>query len=149
MPSSITPSTDDRVRPIAGWSALVLLGTAVVVAVVNVLVLVIGRASADGALVVRQTGSEAHEIELSSVVFMSTMPLLIGTGLALLLARWWSPMVLVAQVIGFGLAALSAIGPLTSESDDSTRFSLALMHVLVGVGVLAGLQVNRRGARRT
>jgi hypothetical protein len=148
--ASTTPSTDEPL-PLArpGWSALVLLSTAVTVAVVNVLVLVIGRASADGAgLVVRQAGAEPHVIELSGVVFTSTVPLLIGTGLAVLLARWWSPVVLVAQVIGFGLASLSAIGPLASESDDSTRFSLALMHLLVGVGVVVGLQIVRRGAGR-
>lgn len=135
-----------RAGRLTWWQAL---GTAALGAtVVNLVVL--GIADLAGASLVLADQGAPYPITVGGVIFSSTVPLLVGAGLAVLLALWWPAVIRVAQVVGGGLALLSVAGPVLSQTDGATQFALAVMHVVVGVAVVLGLQaVRNSGTRRT
>ncbi len=62
-------------------------------------------------------------------------------------ARWWFGVIRLAQVIGGGIALLTAAGPLMTDADGATRVALALMHVVLAVAVVVTLVAIRRRAK--
>ena len=147
---SPAPSTPPR-RPAP--ALLVLAAAAAAAAAVDLIVLGVAR-SAGADMVVRVSGAAPHPVDAADVAAAaSVVPMLAGTVLAVLLglaARSRAALVLrLAQVIGGGLGVLSALGPLTSESSPGTRAALAVMHAVVGLAVVAGLEpLRRRAAQR-
>ena len=146
---SPAPSTPTR-RPAP--ALLVLAAAAAAAAAVDLIVLGVAR-SAGADMVVRVSGAAPHPVDAADVAAASVVPMLAGTVLAVLLglaARSRAALVLrLAQVIGGGLGVLSALGPLTSESSPGTRAALAVMHAVVGLAVVAGLEpLRRRAAQR-
>lgn len=138
---------DDRIRTTkAGrrglnWWQAIAAG-AVAATVVNLVILLIGWAA--GASFVVLDAGKPHEVTAWSVVSASVFPLILGTGLAALLARWWPGFLRVAQVIGGALALLTVAGPMMSDTDGATRLALAMMHVVLGAAVVASLELMRR-----
>ncbi len=132
-----------RFRTIAGlsWWQAIAAG-AVTAAVVNLVIFFIGGAA--GASFAFLDRGNLHQIGVWGVLIATAPPLVIGTGLATLLARWWSWVIPLAQVIGGGLALLTVAGPLMTDADASTRFALALMHVVLAVAVVITLEAIRR-----
>ncbi|MFD0266312.1 DUF6069 family protein [Streptomyces sp. NPDC127106] len=122
------------------WKALV--AGAVGAAVVNLIVL--GAAKLAGASLIVVNGSEEHPITVGGVIGSSVVPLVVGTGAALLLALWKPVFLRIAQFVGGGLALLSVAGPLSSGADGGTVAALSLMHVTLGVAVVATLELHRR-----
>ncbi|MDQ4104901.1 MAG: DUF6069 family protein [Actinomycetota bacterium] len=115
---------------------------AVVAAVANLAILLIGWVA--GASFVVMDAGKPHEVTAWGVVVTTIPPLVLGTGLAALLARWWPGVLRWAQVIGGGLALLTVAGPMMSDTDGATRLALALMHVVVGAAVVVSLELMRR-----
>ncbi|MFD4870196.1 DUF6069 family protein [Streptomyces sp. NPDC058412] len=111
-------------------------------AVVNLIVLAVAKLA--GASLVVVDGGEEHAITVGGVIGASVVPLLIGTGAALLLALWKPVFLRIAQFVGGGLALLSVAGPLPSGADGGTVVALALMHITLGVAVVAALELHRR-----
>lgn len=146
---SQTGSTDgrseDRLRtrkaPGLNWWQAIAAGAATA-AVANLAILLIGWAA--GASFVVMDAGNPHEVTARSVVVAGVVPLVLGTGLAALLARWWPGAIRVAQVIGGALALLTVAGPVMSDTDGATRFALAMMHVVLGVAVVVTLESMRR-----
>ncbi|MFG2296193.1 DUF6069 family protein [Streptomyces sp. NPDC048603] len=139
--------TDVAAAPLAGgrrrirtWQTL--LGAAVITAVVNLIVLLI--ADAAGASLVLKLNGKDDEVGAPDVLFASIVPLLVGVGVAVLLARWKPVFLRVAQIVAGALAVLSAIGPLTGDTDTGTGVTLAVMHLLVGAAAVATLEAVRR-----
>lgn len=99
---------------------------------------------AAGASFVVLDAGNPHEVTAWSVVSASVLPLVLGTGLAALLARWWPGFLRLAQVIGGALALLTVAGPVMSDTDGATRLALVIMHVVAGVAVVASLESMRR-----
>jgi hypothetical protein len=124
---------------------LVILVGAAVAALANVLVFALGRL-AGASFVLHDDPAAPHAVDLGDVLVSSVVPLVLGTGLAVLLSRWWRHALLAAQIVGAGLAVLSVAGPLSALTDGTTATALAIMHVLVGVAVVAILAPLR--ARR-
>ncbi|MEU9143958.1 DUF6069 family protein [Streptomyces sp. NPDC048349] len=122
------------------WKALVI--GAVGAVVVNLLILAIAKLG-DASLVVVD-GGEEHPIAVGGVIGASVVPLVVGTGAALLLSLWRLAFLRIAQYVGGGLALLSVAGPLSSDADGGTVAALALMHITLGVMVVATLELNRR-----
>lgn len=139
--------SDERIpTPKAGrgglsWWQAIAAG-AVTTAVVNLAILLIGWA-AGASFVVLDAGSP-HDVTAWGVIAASIFPLVLGTGLAALLARWWPGVLRLAQVIGGTLALLTVMGPVMSDTDGATRLALAIMHVVLGAAVVASLESMRR-----
>lgn len=142
--TTLTPTstpTDPAVRRRPAWWQVAILAAAAA-AVVDLAILGVGTA-ADATFVV-DDGGKPHEVVAGDVAFMSAVPLLVAFAAVALVARWWPPVVRVAQVVGGGIALFSALGPLNADTDGGTGVSLALMHVVVGVALVAGLEAIRR-----
>lgn len=131
---------DKRFRRLSWWQAIT--AGAVAAAVGNLVIFFVGGAA--GASFAFLDRGTLHEIGTWEVVTSTVPPLVAGTGLATLLARWWPRMIRLAQVIGGGLALLTVAGPLTTDADGATRVALALMHVVVAVAVVVTLEAIRR-----
>ncbi|MER6200913.1 DUF6069 family protein [Streptomyces sp. NPDC001586] len=125
---------------LAWWKALAT--GAAGAAVVNLIVLAVAKLA--GASLVVVDGGEEHAITVGGVIGASVVPLLIGTGAALLLALWKPVFLRIAQFVGGGLALLSVAGPLSSGADGGTVAALSLMHITLGVAVVAALELHRR-----
>jgi len=137
------PQTTPAVRR-SPWQ-IVLVGVAVA-ALANVLVFALGTL-VGASFVLHNDPAAPHAIGLVDVLVTSVVPLALGIGLAVLLQRWWRHALLAGQIVGGGLAVLSAAGPLAAVTDTATVVSLVIMHVLVGVAVVAILAPLRaRGA---
>ncbi|MEU8776854.1 DUF6069 family protein [Streptomyces sp. NPDC048606] len=124
----------------AWWK--VLVGGAVGAAVVNLVVLAVAALSG-ASLVIDDAGTE-HPITVGGVVGASVVPLVVGLGAALLLALWKPVFLRIAQYVGGGLALLSVAGPLSSGADGGTVAALTVMHLTLGVAVVAALELHRR-----
>ncbi|NXY94748.1 hypothetical protein HYE82_10155 [Streptomyces sp. BR123] len=111
-------------------------------AVVNLIVLVVAKLA--GASLVVVDGGEGHPITVGGVIGASVVPLVAGTGAALLMALWKPVFLRIAQYVGGGLALLSVAGPLSSDADGGTVAALALMHITLGVAVVTTLRLHHR-----
>lgn len=140
-PAGASDPTSDGRRGLPWW--LAIAGAAAAAVVVNLLIFSIGNA-ADASFVVPQPNAKPQTVGAGGVAFSSSVPLAVGVGIAVLLARWWPVMLRVAQAVGGVLAFLSALAPLSSDADGATRIALASMHVVVGVAVVAALEAYRR-----
>ncbi|MGH3883377.1 MAG: DUF6069 family protein [Pseudonocardiaceae bacterium] len=134
---------DNRFRTRAGlsWWQAIAAG-AVATAVVNLVILFIGAAA--GASFAFLDRGTLHEIGAWGVITATVPPLVVGTGLAALLARWWFGVIRLAQIIGGGTALFTAAGPLMTDADGATQLALALMHVALAVAVVVTLEAIRR-----
>lgn len=127
-------------RALRTWQAV--LGGAVIATVVNLIVLFIGDAA--GASLVLELNGKPDEVGAGDVIFMSIAALVLGVTAAVLLARWKPVFLRVGQVVGGAGAVITAIGPLTQETDGGTAATLATMHMLVGIAAVAVLEAIRR-----
>ncbi|MEV7526217.1 DUF6069 family protein [Streptomyces sp. NPDC091371] len=122
------------------WKALIT--GAAGAAAVNLLIFAIAKL-ADASLTV-VNGPDEHPITLGGVIGSSVIPLVIGTGAALLLSLWKPVFLRIAQYVGGGLALLSVAGPLSSDADGGTVAALSLMHLTLGLAVVTTLELHRR-----
>ncbi len=141
VPTSVPTTAPVRRSGLAWWKALAIgVGGAVVV---NLIVLAVAKLS--GAPLVIVNGGTEHPIAIGGVIGASVVPLVVGTGAAFLLALWKPAFLRIAQYVGGGLALLSTFGPLSSGADGGTVAALTLMHITLGVAVVATLQLHRGG----
>ncbi|WP_329215659.1 DUF6069 family protein [Streptomyces sp. NBC_01485] len=127
-------------RALPAWQAVA--GAAALAAVVNLIVLFIGDAA--GASLVLELNGKPDEIGASDVIFMSIAAPVIGVTAVVLLARWKPVFLRVGQLVGGAVAVLTAIGPLTQDTDGGTAATLITMHLFVGFVAVAALEVIRR-----
>ncbi|WP_051806707.1 DUF6069 family protein [Streptomyces sp. NRRL F-2664] len=128
-----------------GWWKVLVIG-AVGAAVANLVVFAVAKL-AGASLVVLDAGEE-HAVTVGGVVGASVVPLVAGTGAALLLGLWRPVFLRIAQYAGSGLALLSVAGPLSSDADGGTVAALTLMHLTLGVAVFTTLHLHRHRSRR-
>ncbi|WKV75798.1 DUF6069 family protein [Streptomyces sp. PCS3-D2] len=124
-----------------GWWKT-LAGGALGAAAVNLAVLAVAELA--GASLIVVDGGEEHPITVGGVIGSSVVPLVVGVGVALLLALWKPVFLRIAQYAGSGLALLSVAGPLSSDADGGTVAALSLMHITLGVAVFTTLRFHRR-----
>ena len=135
------PDKRFRARDGLSWWQAITAG-AIVAAVANLVIFFIGGAT--GASFAFLDRGALHEIGAWGVITATVPPLVLGTGLATLLVRRWFWVLRWAQVIGGGLALLTAAGPLMTDADGATQVALVLMHVVVAVAVVVTLEAIRR-----
>jgi hypothetical protein len=142
---SIDTARTAPARTAVPWwhAATAVVAAAVAAIVVNELVMLVGRAA--GASFVLDDRGTPHVVTAVDVV-VATWPMVVGTALGILLARWRTWFLRVAQVVGGGLALLSVAGPLLAVTDSGTRLALAFMHVVVGAAAVLALEVVHRRA---
>ncbi|MEV8039017.1 DUF6069 family protein [Streptomyces sp. NPDC086182] len=138
IPAADHPAAGRRALP--AWQAVA--GAAALAAVVNLIVLFIGDAA--GASLVLELNGKPDEIGASDVIFMSIAAPVLGITAAALLARWKPVFLRVGQLVGGGVALLTAIGPLTQNTDGGTAATLVTMHLFVGFVAVAALEAIRR-----
>ncbi len=144
MVNTATASTQSHLTERMTWWQAITVGVIVSV-VANVVVFIAGKAAGASFLLI-DNGSP-HQIVAVDVVISAAAPLAIGTALAVLMSRWWQPVLRVAQVIAAVLALLTIAGPAMAETDTATLVSLGLMHVLAGAAAVAVLEVIRQSRR--
>lgn len=126
------------------WWQVIGIGAAAS-AVVNLVVLAIGGAF--GATYDYVNAGEPGQVTVIGVIVSSVVPLVIGTGLAAVIGRRWHTVLRIAQVVGAALAVLSVAGPLSLGTDTVTQGALTVMHLVLGVAVVAVLEAIRRAAK--
>lgn len=67
------------------------------------------------------------------VVFATLIPMAVGAGVIILLARKWATAPRAMAWTGLAFALVSLPGPFLLSSDAPTSFALASMHVITGV----------------
>ncbi|MEU7291901.1 DUF6069 family protein [Streptomyces exfoliatus] len=127
-------------RGLPAWLAVVC--AAVIAAVVNVIVLIVGDAA--GASLVLELNGKPDEIGAADVVIMSVLAPAIGVAASILIARWKPGFLRVAQVLAAVTTLVSLVGPLTLKTDGGTAITIAVMHLLVGGITIAALEGVRR-----
>jgi len=116
-------------------------------AMVNLLVLVIGRlAGVDFSLV---TNGGPTQVSVTAVLLMTLVTFALGTALAVLLARGGAHRLRWAQLAGAAFAVLTAGAPLSFTGGSTTGVLLALMHLVTGASYVLALQAVRSRAATT
>lgn len=121
------------------------LAAALVAAVANLVVYLIGRA-ADVEFTLTPGGS-VTQIGVVHVLLMSIVSVLLGTMLAVVLARGGVHRLRWAQAAGAAIAVLSAIAPLSGGWPAGVL--LASMHLITGASYVLALQAVRRRSATT
>ncbi|WP_052664785.1 DUF6069 family protein [Nitriliruptor alkaliphilus] len=132
-------TTTPSARPVRTWATTIALGAAAS-ATASLIVLAIGRAA--GASFTYIDGGTASAVTAGGVLFMASVPLVVGTVLAAALTARWDWMVRLAQAVA-GLAAIVTV-PFTLDTDGGTIAALGAMHVIVGLAAVLVLEVGHR-----
>ncbi|MBA0124430.1 hypothetical protein H0B56_02615 [Haloechinothrix sp. YIM 98757] len=139
-----TESTPTRLaHRINPWQAIAV--GVVLSGLVNLALYLIGQLAGATFLVAGESGSD--EVTAGMILLFSTVPLAVGTALAVLLASWWTWVLRTAQVIGAALALATIAGIFAAEAGTGTAIALTVMHVVVAVAVVLPLEVVRRSPR--
>jgi hypothetical protein len=114
----------------------VAVAAAVLAAVV---VWLVARTVLDEDLIVQQAGREAQEVDIVPVLVFSLLPSLAGWALLATLERFAAARARIAWTVIALVILLASFVPLVQvEATGATKAALALMHVVVGVAVIAG-----------
>ncbi|MFI8977347.1 DUF6069 family protein [Nocardia asteroides] len=132
----VTPSVD---RSIRRHPALVVATTTAAALGANLALWLTGSAAgAEFSYLSNGTTATATPVFVAAE---TVLPLLVGLGLATVLAMRWRRILTVASVIGAVLALATGIGPLVTDFDSTTSsVCLALMHLVVAAAVVIGLR---------
>lgn len=77
------------------------------------------------------------------VVFATVIPIAIGVGITVLLARKWTAAPRVMAWVGLAFALVTVPMPFLMSSDSPTSLALAAMHVITGVAWFVGVLPRR------
>jgi hypothetical protein len=81
------------------------------------------------------------------VIMLTVLPLLVGTALAALISLKWAGVIRIAQVVGAVVAVGTIVLTLQADFDGVSTVALSLMHVVIAVVLVAGLEAMRSSAR--
>lgn len=112
---------------------------AAIAAILNVVILGIGRAAGVPFVVPTFTGSQmtvAWPIVVGTIVFWFVLGLLLTTFVAARQPRRLAAIQIVAAVV----TVLSLVQPLTVDADTATRLVLAIMHPVTGASFILALR---------
>lgn len=140
--AAATPSPTATGNPsrtgLAWWQAALL--AAVTATALNLAIWGVARIA--GAQLALPDDGAPYPITADSVAFMSAVPMLAGIALAALIARWWTGVLRMAQLVG----ALLAVGTVWGVfgGDTGTALALTSMHLVSGAVVVLSLEGVRR-----
>ena len=89
---------------------------------------------------------EGEEIPIAGFAFLTVIWSLVGTGLAVALARWAKNPARIFVIVTVALTLVSFVPVLTADATTATQVALALSHVLAaGIVILAlALRLSHR-----
>ncbi|MFH5211884.1 DUF6069 family protein [Antrihabitans sp. NCIMB 15449] len=120
-----------------------VVGTVLVALAINLVIWLIGLAA--GASYDAQDGDEIMRVAPGGVIFLSTLPTIVGMTAAALLSLKWPVILRVAQVVGPVLAIATIAGTVMTKFDSTTsQVFLSLMHVALAAVLYVGLEGMRR-----
>lgn len=141
--TTIDTTTPTGVRPTRTTAVLGAVGLSLLV---NLALWLAGMAAGGDFTMTDETGARAS-VAPGGVVLMTVAPLAVGMTVAVLLSRLWAPVLRVAAAIG-AVAALGTIaGTLAADFDGPSTVTLALMHVVIAVVLVAALEALYRRVR--
>lgn len=124
----------------------VVLGAVGIALVLDLALWLAGMAAGGDFTMTDEAGARAS-VAPGGVVLMTVAPLAVGMTVAVLLSRLWAPILRVAAAIG-AVAALGTIaGTLAADFDGPSTVTLALMHVVIAVVLVAALEALYRRVR--
>lgn len=123
-------------RPVA------VLGAAAAAVVLNLIVWAIG-AAAGGSFMVTMEG-KAESVAPGGVILMSTVPLLIGLTVAVLLSYVWTGVLRTAAVVGSLLSLGTIAMTVDADFDTASTVALSVMHVVLVPAIVIALEGVRR-----
>lgn len=116
-------------------------GLGLVAIVVNLLVLVLGRAAGASFELPGFAADAPIQVTVTSVLLATVASLTLGTAAAaFLLMRHGARSVRALQVVGGVLALLSVISPAVASTDSTTKVALTAMHLITGAAYVIALQ---------
>ncbi len=141
--TTIDTTAPTGVRPTRTTAVLGAVGLSLLV---NLALWLAGMAAGGDFTMTDETGARAS-VAPGGVVLMTVAPLAVGMTVAVLLSRLWAPVLRVAAAIG-AVAALGTIaGTLAADFDGPSTVTLALMHVVIAVVLVAALEALYRRVR--
>ncbi|MFD5176350.1 DUF6069 family protein [Nocardia sp. NPDC058379] len=123
-------------RPVA------VLGGVVAAVVANLIVWGIG-AAAGGSFITTDSG-KVMDVAPGGVIFMSTVPLLIGLTVAVLVSYLWTGVLRVAAVVGSLLSIATIAMTVDADFDTASTIALSVMHVVLVPVIVVALEGVRR-----
>lgn len=123
-------------------SAAVVVASVVAALVTNLVLWAVGLAA--GGSFYHTDAGEVVSAAPGGVVLMTVVPLTVGLAVAALLALWWDGIVRIAQVVGALLPLATIQGTIAADFDTPSTVALALMHVVVALVAVLGLEVLHR-----
>ncbi len=142
--TSTTTAAGTRPRELGRVQAVV--GTVVGALLVNLLVYGVGVA-AGGSFELTSDGERAT-VGAGTVAGMTTIPLLVGTVVAVLLSLRWVGVLRVAQVVGPVLSLATIGGTVAADFDATSAVALSAMHVVIAAFIIVALELLRRRVLR-
>jgi len=141
MTSAASSSALSRIDAISAPKAIAAAAAGALI--VNLVLWLIGLA-AGGDFETVDNG-KAMTVAPGGVVVLTLIPLIVGLTAAALLAVKWPVFIRIAQVLG-AIAALGTVAlTIKADFDGPSTVALALMHVVVALAVIAGLEAVRNG----
>ena len=134
MIAALRSRTSARPHP-----AVVVMGTVLVAAVVNLAILAVGRSA--GGDFQFASGDDRLTVGADGVAMLTIIPLLVGMTLAALLSHRWPVVLRIGMFVGPALA-LVTIGLMTlpADLDTTSTVFLSLMHVALVPATILGLR---------
>lgn len=143
--STLTSINGPTRGPAVADVAVVTIRAALVALVANIIVQVLARVSGVE-LVLTPPGGQAIQVQPSSIVTMTLVPVVAGGLLLALLGRsgrsWTRSMAWIGLVIGLGTALM----PISMGGDLAAQLTLATMHVLTGIAWFGSVRRLQRGS---
>ncbi|MFC4377209.1 DUF6069 family protein [Nocardia halotolerans] len=140
--TAVTTTTGNRTLPALNRPVAVL-GGVLAALVANLLIWGIGELA--GGTFTTTDGDQVLDVAPGGVILMSTVPLLIGMTVAVLVSYLWTGVLRVAAVIGSLLSLATIWMTLTSGFDTVSTVALSLMHVVLVPVLVIALEGVRRG----
>ena len=134
--SRINPMTLELSRP---WA---IAATAIGALVPNLVIWLLGLA-AGGSFEMTDAGTTSS-VAPGGVVMLTVIPILIGMTLAALISLKWVAVIRPAEVIGALLPLATIALTIQADFDTASTIALSVMHVVIAVAVVAGLEAMRR-----
>ncbi|MEV0335942.1 DUF6069 family protein [Nocardia sp. NPDC050717] len=123
-------------RPVA------VLGGVAAAVVANLIVWGLGEAA--GGSFVTTDGGKVMDVAPGGVILMSSVPLLIGLTVAVLLAYLWTGVLRVGAVVGSLLSIATIALTVNADFDTASTIALSAMHVVLVPVIVVALEGVRK-----
>ncbi|MCZ4586757.1 DUF6069 family protein [Rhodococcus opacus] len=142
--TTISATSTSRINPMTlELSRLWAIAATTIGALVPNLVIWLLGLAAGGSFEMTDAG-KTSSVAPGGVVILTVVPILIGMTLAALISLKWVAVIRPAEVIGALLPLATIALTIQADFDTASTIALSVMHVVIAVAVVAGLEAMRR-----